>query len=66
MGILATIGLGLAGSFLGGVLAHIFLGVGAGIVFSVLGATILLYGYRKIFQHRGITGPDARRPPPPR
>jgi uncharacterized membrane protein YeaQ/YmgE (transglycosylase-associated protein family) len=64
MGILATIGLGLAGSFLGGIVAHVFLGVGGGIVFSVLGATLLLYAYRKLVQKRGITGPDARRLPP--
>ena len=64
MGILATTGLGLAGSFLGGVLARVFLGLAGGLVFSVLGATILLYGYRRLVQHRGITGPDARRLPP--
>ena len=50
MGILATIGLGLAGSFLGGVVARIFLGTGGGVVFAVLGATLILYLYRRFVQ----------------
>ena len=64
MGILATIGLGLAGSFIGGIVAHAFLGVGGGIVFSVAGATLLLYLYRRFVQHRPLTGPRSRRLPP--
>jgi uncharacterized membrane protein YeaQ/YmgE (transglycosylase-associated protein family) len=64
MGILATIGLGLAGSFVGGILAHLFLGVGGGIVFSVAGATLLLYLYRRFVQHRPLTGPRSRQLPP--
>jgi uncharacterized membrane protein YeaQ/YmgE (transglycosylase-associated protein family) len=64
MGILATIGLGLAGSFLGGVLAHVFLGVAGGLVFAVLGATLILYVYRRVVQKRGITGPSAHQLPP--
>jgi uncharacterized membrane protein YeaQ/YmgE (transglycosylase-associated protein family) len=55
MGILATIGLGLAGSFLGGVVARIFLGTGGGVVFAVLGATLILYLYRRFVQHRPLT-----------
>jgi uncharacterized membrane protein YeaQ/YmgE (transglycosylase-associated protein family) len=66
MGILATIGLGLAGSFVGGVIAWAFLGHPAGIVFSVIGATLLLYLHRRFVQHRPLTGPGARRLPPPR
>jgi uncharacterized membrane protein YeaQ/YmgE (transglycosylase-associated protein family) len=65
MGILATIGLGLAGSFVGGIVAHLLLGLAGGLVFSVLGATLLLYGYRRLVQKRGLTGPQAR-PLPPR
>jgi uncharacterized membrane protein YeaQ/YmgE (transglycosylase-associated protein family) len=56
MGPLGTIALGLAGSFLGGVLARVFLGRVGGLVFSVLGATLILYGYRRVVQKRGITG----------
>ncbi|HUJ55844.1 MAG TPA: hypothetical protein VLW49_07630 [Gaiellaceae bacterium] len=64
MGILATIGLGLAGSFLGGVVSELFLGHTAGIVFSLLGATLLLYLHRRFVQHRPLTGPGARQLPP--
>jgi uncharacterized membrane protein YeaQ/YmgE (transglycosylase-associated protein family) len=63
MGILATIGLGLAGTFLGGVISYLFLGHAAGIVFSVLGATLLLYLHRRFVQHRPLTGPGAHRLP---
>ena len=55
MGILATIGLGLAGSFLGGIVARIFLGTGGGLIFAVLGAILLLYLYRRFVQHRPLT-----------
>jgi uncharacterized membrane protein YeaQ/YmgE (transglycosylase-associated protein family) len=64
MGILATIGLGLAGSFLGGVVSELFLGHTAGIIFSVLGATLLLYLHRRFVQHRPLTGPGSRQLPP--
>jgi uncharacterized membrane protein YeaQ/YmgE (transglycosylase-associated protein family) len=64
MGILATIGLGLAGSFLGGILARLFLGYGGGIIFSVAGATLLLFLYRRFVQHRPLTGPRSRQLPP--
>lgn len=63
MGILATIGLGLAGSFLGGVISELFLGHAAGIVFSVVGATALLYLHRRLVQHRPLTGPGSRQLP---
>jgi uncharacterized membrane protein YeaQ/YmgE (transglycosylase-associated protein family) len=61
MGVLATIGLGLAGSFVGGIVAWALFGHGAGIVFSVLAATALLYLHRRYVQHRPLTGPGARR-----
>jgi uncharacterized membrane protein YeaQ/YmgE (transglycosylase-associated protein family) len=64
MGILATIGLGLAGSFIGGILSELFIGHAGGIIFSLLGATLLLYLYRRFVQHRPLTGPGSREPPP--
>jgi uncharacterized membrane protein YeaQ/YmgE (transglycosylase-associated protein family) len=64
MSILATIGLGIAGSFLGGIVSWLFLGHAGGIIFSVLGATLLLYLHRRFVQHRPLTGPGARRLPP--
>jgi uncharacterized membrane protein YeaQ/YmgE (transglycosylase-associated protein family) len=59
----ATIGLGLGGSLIGGLIARIlFGGYGGGLIFAVLGAVLLLYLYRRFAQGRGITGPSARRP----
>jgi uncharacterized membrane protein YeaQ/YmgE (transglycosylase-associated protein family) len=55
MGILATIGLGLAGAFLGGIVAHILIGTAGGVIFSILGATLLLYLYRRFVQKRPLT-----------
>jgi uncharacterized membrane protein YeaQ/YmgE (transglycosylase-associated protein family) len=55
MGILATIGLGLGGSFLGGLIAGILWHRYAGFGFSLLGAILLLYLYRRFVQHRGLT-----------
>ena len=63
MGILATIGLGLAGSFVGGLLAGLLWARSAGFIFSVIGAILLLYAYRRFVQHRPLTGPEAHRPP---
>ncbi len=64
MGILATIGLGLAGSFVGGIVSWLFLGHAGGIVVSVLAATLLLYLHRRFVQHRPLTGPGASQLPP--
>jgi uncharacterized membrane protein YeaQ/YmgE (transglycosylase-associated protein family) len=64
MGILATIGLGLAGSFIGGVVSWAFIGHAGGIIFSIVGATLLLYLHRRFVQHRPLTGPGARQLPP--
>jgi len=63
MGILATIGLGLAGSLVGGLLAGLLWVRAAGFIFSLLGAILLLYLYRRFVQHRPLTGPDAHRAP---
>jgi uncharacterized membrane protein YeaQ/YmgE (transglycosylase-associated protein family) len=60
----ATIGLGLAGSLLGGIVAHLLLGIAGGLIFALLGAILLLYLYRRFVQGRGITGPGASRLPP--
>ena len=56
----ATIGLGLGGSIIGGIIAKLLIGTAGGLVFAVLGAILLLYLYRRYVQHRGITGPSAR------
>ena len=64
MSILATIALGIAGSFVGGIVSWLFLGHAGGLVFSVLAATLLLYLHRRFVQHRPITGAGARQLPP--
>jgi uncharacterized membrane protein YeaQ/YmgE (transglycosylase-associated protein family) len=55
MGIPATIGLGLAGAFIGGIVAHILFGTAGGVIFSILGAILLLYLYRRFVQKRPLT-----------
>jgi uncharacterized membrane protein YeaQ/YmgE (transglycosylase-associated protein family) len=60
----ATIALGIGGSALGGIIARILIGTAGGFIFAFLGAVLLLYLYRRFVQHRGITGPSARRLPP--
>jgi uncharacterized membrane protein YeaQ/YmgE (transglycosylase-associated protein family) len=64
MGIFATVGLGLAGTFIGGILAELVIGHVGGIIFSLIGAILLLYLYRRFVQHRPLTGPGARQLPP--
>ena len=64
MGLPATAGLGLAGSLLGGVISVFFLGHVGGLVVSLFGAVLLLYLHRRFVQHRPLSGPGARRPPP--
>jgi uncharacterized membrane protein YeaQ/YmgE (transglycosylase-associated protein family) len=56
----ATIVLGVGGMFLGGLASAAFLGEAPGLIFSVLGAAVLLYGYRRVVQKRPLTGPRAR------
>jgi uncharacterized membrane protein YeaQ/YmgE (transglycosylase-associated protein family) len=59
----ATIGLGLGGSLIGGIIARLLIGTAGGLLFAFLGAVLLLYLYRRFVQGRGMTGPSARRLP---
>jgi uncharacterized membrane protein YeaQ/YmgE (transglycosylase-associated protein family) len=63
MSIPMTVGLGIAGSLIGGLVARIFIGTGGGLIFAVLGATLLLYLHRRFVQKRPLTGPQARQRP---
>jgi len=63
MSIPATIGLGLAGSFLGGIVTWVFLGHAGGVIVSILAAILILYLYRRFVQHRPLTGSGAHPPP---
>jgi uncharacterized membrane protein YeaQ/YmgE (transglycosylase-associated protein family) len=69
-----TILLGILGSIVGGVLAGLLGFVDnddlidpgeamASFAFSLGGAIVLLIAYRRFVQGRGITGPDAHKPP---
>jgi uncharacterized membrane protein YeaQ/YmgE (transglycosylase-associated protein family) len=64
MPIWLTIAIGIGGSLIGGIVTRIFFGTGVSFFFAFLGALLLVIGYRKYVQHRPITGPGARRPPP--
>ena len=55
MSIPATIGLGIGGTVVGGIVARVFLGTGGGLIFAVLGAILILYLYRRFVQHRPLT-----------
>ena len=59
----ATIGLGLGGSLIGGIIARILLGTAGGLIFAFLGATLLLYLYRRFVQGRGDQRPDRQSAP---
>ena len=52
----ATIGLGLGGSLIGGIIARVLFGSVGGFFFAFLGALLLLYLYRRFAQGRGLTG----------
>ena len=50
----ATIALGLAGTFVGGILARLLLGTAGGFLFALIGAVLLLALYRKYVQKRPV------------
>ena len=57
-GFLSTIGIGIAGSYIGGVLNFLFFGTGtpfspSGLIMGVIGAVIFCWIYRKWKDHRG-------------
>jgi len=64
MPIWMTIGIGIGGSLIGGIVTRLFFGTGVSFFFAFLGAMLLVILYRKYVQHRPITGPGARRRPP--
>jgi uncharacterized membrane protein YeaQ/YmgE (transglycosylase-associated protein family) len=59
----ATIGLGLAGTFVGGIVARVLIGTAGGFIFAFFGAVLLLYLYRRFVQGRGLTGGRVHRGP---
>lgn len=63
MPIWMTIGIGVLGSILGGIVAKLLFGYVGGFLFALAGAVVLVVLYRRFVQHRPITGPDAHRLP---
>jgi uncharacterized membrane protein YeaQ/YmgE (transglycosylase-associated protein family) len=63
MSIGATIGLGIGGALIGGIVSRILFGTGPGFLLAFAGAVLLLILYRKFVQHRPLTGPGAHRLP---
>jgi uncharacterized membrane protein YeaQ/YmgE (transglycosylase-associated protein family) len=58
-----TILLGIVGAFVGGGLGYALLGQAGYFLGAVVFAALLVIAYRRIFQKRGITGPEAKRSP---
>ena len=58
-----TIGIGIGGSVLGGLVAYAFFGGPTGFPFGWAGAIALVILYRRIVQDRGVFGPEARKRP---
>ncbi len=54
---------GFLGSIVGVVVGQLLFGRTGGFLFSLLGAILIVIGYRRFVQHRPVTGPDARRWP---
>ena len=50
----ATIGLGIAGMFIGGIIARLLIGTAGGFIFAFVGALLLLALYRKYVQKRPV------------
>jgi uncharacterized membrane protein YeaQ/YmgE (transglycosylase-associated protein family) len=50
----ATIGLGLAGMLVGGIIARLVIGTAGGFIFAFIGAFLLLALYRKYVQKRPV------------
>jgi uncharacterized membrane protein YeaQ/YmgE (transglycosylase-associated protein family) len=63
MPIWMTILVGIAGTVVGGVAAAVFGIEEAAPIFAIPGAIIVVIGYRRYVQQRGITGPEAQRFP---
>ena len=59
----ATIGLGLAGMFVGGLISVTFLDSAYSLIVAIVAAALLLVAYRRFVQRRPLTGPGARQLP---
>jgi uncharacterized membrane protein YeaQ/YmgE (transglycosylase-associated protein family) len=62
MSIWMTMGIGIVGSLVGGLVARIFFGGYFSFLLALIVAVLLVIGYRRS-QGRPVWGPGARRPP---
>jgi uncharacterized membrane protein YeaQ/YmgE (transglycosylase-associated protein family) len=58
-----TILLGVAGAIVGGTAGYALIGEAGYFLGAVIAAALLVIGYRRVFQKRGVTGPEANRRP---
>jgi uncharacterized membrane protein YeaQ/YmgE (transglycosylase-associated protein family) len=58
-----TIVLGVVGAIVGGTAGYALLGEAGYFLGAIVMATLLVIGYRRAFQKRGVTGPESRRRP---
>jgi uncharacterized membrane protein YeaQ/YmgE (transglycosylase-associated protein family) len=58
-----TILLGIGGAIVGGAAGYALIGEAGYFLGAIVVAALLVIGYRRIFQKRGVTGPEARRRP---
>lgn len=58
-----TILLGVGGAIVGGGVGYALLGEAGYFLGAVVFAAVLVIAYRRIFQKRGVTGPESRRRP---
>ena len=58
-----TVLLGVVGAFIGGALGYALLGDAGSLLGAVVVAALLVIAYRRIFQRRGVTGPESKRRP---
>lgn len=63
MPIWMTTAIGIGGSLIGGILSRLVFGTPASFLFAFAGAVLLVVLYRKLVQHRPISGPGVRPPP---
>lgn len=58
-----TVLLGVVGAIVGGTAGYALLGEAGYFLGAIVMATLLVIGYRRFFQKRGVTGPESRRRP---
>jgi uncharacterized membrane protein YeaQ/YmgE (transglycosylase-associated protein family) len=58
-----VMGIGLVGSAIGTLIAQALVATAWTLPFALLGAVLLVVAYRRLVQGRGVTGPEAKRPP---